>query len=201
MQKNLRKSAYKNMKNENRKSEIINTASKLFKEKGYSAVTMRDLAKEMGIKAASLYNHITSKQEILSVLIISLAEEFTEGMTVIINSDKNCIEKLKQIINLHITITSNNQFGMASLNNDWMHLEVTLNYYLELRKNYEDNFRKIIKKGINNNEIINENAEVIVFSILSTLRSLYIWLPIKEELNIPKLTKNLNNILLNGINK
>ncbi len=189
------------MKNENRKTEIINTASKLFKEKGYSAVTMRDLAKEMGIKAASLYNHITSKQEILSVLIISLAEEFTEGMTVIINSNNNCVEKLKQIINLHITITSNNQFGMASLNNDWMHLEATLSYYLELRKNYEDNFREIIKKGISNNEIINENAEVIVFSILSTLRSLYIWLPIKEELNIFKLTKNLNNILLNGISK
>ena len=41
-----------------RKLEIISVASTLFKEKGYSAVTMRDIAKVMGIKAASLYNHI-----------------------------------------------------------------------------------------------------------------------------------------------
>mgnify|MGYP000362561905 CR=1 FL=1 len=42
------------MKPENRKEEIVITAAKLFKEKGYSAVTMRDIAKAMGIKAASL---------------------------------------------------------------------------------------------------------------------------------------------------
>jgi len=41
---------------------------------------MRDLAAEMGIKAASLYNHIASKQEILWNIIISLAEEFTEEL-------------------------------------------------------------------------------------------------------------------------
>ncbi|MBT8253717.1 MAG: TetR/AcrR family transcriptional regulator, partial [Bacteroidia bacterium] len=45
------------MKSETRKEEIIRIAARLFKEKGYSAVTMRDLAKAMGIKAASLYNH------------------------------------------------------------------------------------------------------------------------------------------------
>ena len=53
------------MKGITRKEEIVKTAAKLFKEKGYSAVTMRDLATAMGIKAASLYNHINSKQEIL----------------------------------------------------------------------------------------------------------------------------------------
>jgi len=41
------------LKTETRKDEIIKTAAKLFKEKGYSAVTMRDLASAMGMKAAS----------------------------------------------------------------------------------------------------------------------------------------------------
>ena len=44
-----------------RKLEIITIASALFKDKGFSAVTMRDIAKAMGIKAASLYNHIKNK--------------------------------------------------------------------------------------------------------------------------------------------
>jgi len=61
------------IKPETRKEEILRVAAKLFKEKGYSAVTMRDLAKAMGIKAASLYNHINVKQEILKTIIISLA--------------------------------------------------------------------------------------------------------------------------------
>jgi AcrR family transcriptional regulator len=189
------------MKSETRKDEIIKTAAKLFKEKGYSAVTMRDLATAMGMKAASLYNHINSKQEILKAIIISLAEEFTNGMKLIKKSEVGAIEKLEQIVTLHVNITTQNTNGMASLNNDWMHLEEQLAYYLELRKKYEQDFIDIIKSGIENNEIIDSNPEVIMFSILSTLRSLYLWIPKKEELNRLELGKNLSEVLINGINK
>ena len=187
------------MKLETRKQEIILTAAKLFKEKGFSAVTMRDLASEMGIKAASLYNHINSKQAILKDIIISLAEEFTAGMETVLNSDENAIEKIKKIISLHVGITSNNTFGMASLNNDWMHLEEQLEYYLELRRKYEENFKEIIKTGISEGNIINENPEIMAFSILSTLRSLYLWIPKKEELNIQSLSESLSKFLITGI--
>lgn len=189
------------LKFETRKDEIIQTSAILFKKKGYSAVTMRDIAKAMGIKAASLYNHINSKQEILSEIIISLAEQFTEQMKMIKNSDETSINKLKQIVTLHVNITSNNQYGMASLNSDWMHLEDELEHYLKLRKNYEDDFRSIIEKGIQDNELINGNSEVMLFSMLSTLRSLYIWLPKKEDLDIKKFTTELSLVLINGINK
>jgi AcrR family transcriptional regulator len=189
------------MKQETRKDEIIRTSAVLFKEKGYSAVTVRDIAKSMGIKAASLYNHISSKQEILSNIIITLAEEFTQGMEVIKNKDINTIEKLKNIVDLHVKISTNNTFGMASLNNDWMHLEEQRDYYLRLRLDYEDNLRQIIKQGIEKNELQNSNVEVMLFSILSTLRSLYMWIPDKEDLQHANIATNLSNVLLTGLIK
>lgn len=189
------------MKHLSRRKEIIQYAAMLFTEKGYSAVTMRDIAKAVGIKAASLYNHISSKQEILAFIIISLAEEFTNGMEIILNSKNTSIEKLKQIIALHVSITSNNQSGMASLNSDWMHLEDKLDYYLQLREDYEDNFRTIIEQGISNNELKVENIEVMLFSILSTLRSLYVWIPNKENIQTNQLSNDLSAVLLNGIVK
>ena len=187
------------MKPSTRKEQIIKTAAKLFKEKGYSAVTMRDLASEMKIKAASLYNHINSKRDILNTIIISLAEEFTEGMKLIQLSNKNCIDKLKQIIELHVKISSKNTHAMACLNNDWMHLEDQLNYYKQLRTNYENDFRAILENGISSKEIVNTNPEVMMFSILTTLRSLYIWIPKKEDLNLQELINTLNYILIEGI--
>ncbi|WP_191858022.1 TetR/AcrR family transcriptional regulator [Hanstruepera ponticola] len=189
------------MKSETRREEIIQTAAQLFKEKGFSAVTMRDLATTMGMKAASLYNHISSKQEILKEIIISLAEEFTNGMEQINNSNQSSIQKLKDIIALHINITSKNTYGMASLNNDWMHLEGQLQYYLELRTNYENDFRNILIDGVSKNEIIDSDIETMLFSLLSTLRSLYLWIPKKEDLNFEELSKNLSTILISGINK
>ena len=187
------------MKPETRQQEIIRVAAKLFKEKGYSAVTMRDLAKAMGIKAASLYNHINSKQEILNAIIISLAEEFTDGMKQISTSNDSCIDKLKKIIDLHVNISSKNSYGMASLNNDWMHLVTQLAYYKKLRSDYENDFKTILERGIKAGEIVSAKPDVMMFSILTTLRSLHIWIPKKEDINSQELSNNLNNILINGI--
>ncbi len=189
------------MKPKTRKQQIINTAATLFKKKGYSAVSMRDIAKALGIKASSLYNHISSKQDILTEIIISLAEAFTNGMSVIKTSEITNVEKLNRIIELHVEITTKNTYEMASMNNDWMHLEERLEYYLELRDGYEENFRSIINEGINDNEIIKGNPEVMLFSILSTLRSLYLWIPKKEDLNAEDLAANLSQVLIHGIKK
>lgn len=191
------------MKNkiESRKEEIIKVATKLFKEKGYSAVTMRDIAKSMGIKAASLYNHINSKQDILKTIIISLAEQFTAGMLEIKSSGESCVNKLKAIIKLHVTLSSQNIYGMSSLNNDWMHLEEQMPYYIKLRSEYEDDFKNILEQGIGKGELINVKPDVMMFSILTTLRSLYLWIPKKEDIDLHDLTENLSQILLDGINK
>jgi TetR/AcrR family transcriptional regulator, cholesterol catabolism regulator len=188
-------------KSKSRKEEIIRVAAKLFREKGYSAVTMRDLATTMGIKAASLYNHISSKQEILQIIVIALAEEFTSEMKSIQSSNASCIDKLNKIIQLHVKLSSQNSYGMACLNNDWMHLEDQLEHYKLLRTAYEDDFRKILEDGISSGEIINVKPEIMMFSILTTLRSLYVWIPKKEDINLQELSKTLSKILITGINK
>ncbi|MFK7747054.1 MAG: TetR/AcrR family transcriptional regulator [Kordia sp.] len=187
-------------KTESRKEEIVRTAEMLFKKKGYSAVTMRDIAQAMGIKAASLYNHIQSKQQILSDIIIQIGEQFTEGMAEIVE-EKNTtsIQKLEQIIKLHVQITMENPSKMATMNNDWMHLEEKLDYYLQLRRNYEQSFRQILQEGIDKGELKAVNIEIILFSILSTLRSLYLWIPKKEEIIKENLLGKLSQVLLTGV--
>ena len=52
-------------KNESRKDLIVKAGASLFREKGFGAASMRDLAENIGVEAASLYNHIKSKNEIL----------------------------------------------------------------------------------------------------------------------------------------
>lgn len=188
------------MKPTDRKTEIINIAAKLFKEKGYSAVTMRDIAQAMDIKAASLYNHISSKQEILVLIIIKIAEEFTFAIDKILMTEDSSVKKIEKVIELHIDITIRNSEALACLNNDWMHLtDNDLIYFKKMREDYEQSFRTIIKTGIANNEIKNLNVEVIVFSILSTLRTLYLWYGMKNAVKPSVLKSNMIQVLLNGI--
>ncbi|SHF59133.1 transcriptional regulator, TetR family [Flavobacterium fontis] len=189
------------MKPTDRKTEIINVAARLFKEKGYSAVTVRDIAQAMNIKAASLYNHIQSKQEILVLIVITIAEEFTTVMEEVQQSEASAIAKIERIIQLHIDITLRNPDALACLNNDWMHLEqeADLKYFLKMRTDYEENFRQIVKEGVRNGEIQHHNPEVIIFSILSTLRTLYLWYNKTKSLSENTLRNDMRNVLLNGI--
>jgi AcrR family transcriptional regulator len=188
------------MKITDRKTEILTVAAQLFKEKGYSAVTMRDIAQAMDIKAASLYNHIKSKQEILVLIVVEMAEEFTTTMNEVVNSGETTIKKIEKIIQLHIDITLRDANALACLNNDWMHLSDTeLSYFIKMREEYEENFRTIIKKGIEEGEIKNLNLEVIIFSTLSTLRTLYLWYGKKKSPNPSVLKSNMIQVLLSGI--
>ncbi|RZJ30929.1 MAG: TetR/AcrR family transcriptional regulator [Flavobacterium sp.] len=183
-----------------RKTEIITIAARLFKEKGYSAVTMRDIAQAMSIKAASLYNHIKSKHEILVLIIIEIAEEYTNTISQIVSSSDTTVQKLEKVIQLHIDITVRNPEALASLNNDWMHLpEDELAYFLKMREEYEEMFRKIVTDGIALGEIKNCNPEVMIFSMLSTLRTLYLWYGKKKDFNASVLRSNLREILIRGI--
>ena len=183
-----------------RKSEILSVSAKLFRERGYSAVTMRDIAQALDIKAASLYNHIKSKQEILRDIIIEIAESFTHGMLEIIDSDSSATEKVKLLINLHIDITLRDPNEMACLNNDWIHLEANeRTYYLKMREEYEENFRKIILSGIQNKEFKNLNADIIIFSMLSSLRTIYLWYGKKKAVNTLSLKEDIAALLLTGL--
>ncbi|MBW2962369.1 TetR/AcrR family transcriptional regulator [Mesonia aestuariivivens] len=188
------------MKFTTRKKEIIFTAAKLFRKKGYSAVSMRDLAQALDMKAASLYNHINSKQEILSIIILEVAENFTQHIDSVLPQEASSIEKLESVIENHIKITVEKTDALACLNNDWMHLEqLALENYLQMRNTYEAKMRSIIEQGIKEKELKTANIELVLFSLLSTLRTLYLWYAKNRTVSIKLLTNEMKQNLLLGI--
>ena len=55
------------------KERIFDEAISLFAQKGYTETTMRDIAKAVDIQAGSIYNHFSSKDELLSAVLELLA--------------------------------------------------------------------------------------------------------------------------------
>ncbi len=64
------------MPKENRKELIIREALKLFSEKGFAAVSMRDLAESVGISVSTIYHYYESKQALVRDMIVR-ADELT----------------------------------------------------------------------------------------------------------------------------
>src|SRR6185503_7657207 len=90
--------------NLSRKEQVIRKAAELFKDKGYAAASMRDLAQLLGIEAASLYSHIKSKEEILRTLCFDMATEFRSSLDEVEKQDVSSTEKLRRGIIGHIQV-------------------------------------------------------------------------------------------------
>ena len=64
------------MKQEDTKQRILDKALELFSTQGYDAVSVGEIAKAVGIKAPSLYNHFPSKQAIFDAILESTAAQY-----------------------------------------------------------------------------------------------------------------------------
>ena len=64
------------MKQEDTKQKILDKALELFSARGYDSVSVDQIAKAVGIKAPSLYNHFPGKQAIFDALVESTAARY-----------------------------------------------------------------------------------------------------------------------------
>lgn len=63
---------------ENTKASIIYQALKLFSDRGYEGVSMRDIASAVGIKAASIYNHFKNKEDIFHSIFGEMTKRYAQ---------------------------------------------------------------------------------------------------------------------------
>ena len=67
------------MKQEDNKQKILEKALELFSTYGYDSVSVGEIAKAVGIKAPSLYNHFPSKQAIFDAIVEATAAQYEKG--------------------------------------------------------------------------------------------------------------------------
>ncbi len=183
-----------------RKEQIIQTAAQLFHEKGFHAVSMRDLAEKLDIKAASLYNHIFSKKEILANIVMDLAQDFTTHIQQTNKTQTSSLAKLEAIVAMHITTSLKKTDFLACMNKEWMNLETPQRkLYLKLRQEYEDTFLQIIVTGIETGEFEKRNPDILTFSLLSSLRTFYHWYTKNPQFTQKELIREMQLNLLTGI--
>jgi TetR/AcrR family transcriptional regulator, cholesterol catabolism regulator len=184
----------------NRKEEIIKEAAILFKERGYGAASMRELAERVGIEAASLYNHIKSKDEILKEICFNTAKQYTDQLDLIEIKTSSSIAKLDDLIRLHVSMVVACREEVFVCNNEFKHLKMPhLADFQTVRRGYEKRFLGIIKAGIETGELKALDANTALFTILSAVRWLEMWYRPERKISAEELHKNVASMLLDGL--
>jgi AcrR family transcriptional regulator len=186
----------------NRKEQITETAAKLFRKKGYMATTMRDLAAELGIEAASIYHHVKSKEELLESICFDMANKFILNVKEVNDIYFNAEEKLRLAIKLHIQTITENQNQSTVFLQEWRNLsEPNLSKFKMLRDQYENQFTVIIIDGENEDIFDFVDKKFAVLSILSTINFVNEWYNPKGKMNAAEIADKLSNFILSGLRK
>ncbi len=189
-------------KNASKKDVIIQNAATLFKSKGFSSASMRELAEAVGVEAPSLYNHIGSKSELLQGICFKVANAFTSYLDSTENTLGKYTERLEQIIRFHIRMMLDNFDEVYVANHEWKHLkEPYLSNFLLQRRSYEKRLISLMEGGIMAKEFKHTNPYVAVLTILSAVRGLEFWQQHKKNISSQVLEDDMVNHLLKGITK
>lgn len=113
------------MKTEDTKATILEKALELFSENGYDAVSVDQIAKTVGIKAPSLYNHFPGKRAIFDAIVEKTArqyEDYTDEINIHVQalsqdlglfskiSEEHLAEKMRQIFDFSLHNRAIRQF-------------------------------------------------------------------------------------------
>jgi len=189
-------------KKASKKDLITRKASAMFREKGFPATSMRDLADEVGLEAASLYNHIKSKSEILQEIIYHTANDCNVHLESLEENGMSGIKKIESLIRFHVQMMLNRFDDYCVMINEWIHLsEPYLTNFTTQRRNYVQKMESIIEEGVRNKEMKPVMPYVAMLTILSSVRGLEFWHRSGKKVSPQDIEDNMVNYLINGLKK
>jgi AcrR family transcriptional regulator len=190
-----------NNKNETRKEFITSAAARLFREKGFSATGMRDLAGEVGVEAASLYNHIRSKAELLQEICFRTANQFSAQLNELeLDNSQTSLQKLEAILRHHIQWWVAKPDDMLVTNNESKYLqEPYLSTFMNERRLYVRRIEAIMEDGIRKGQLSGIQPYSAVLTLLSMVRGIEFWHRTKKNISAEALEENMVKHFIDGL--
>ena len=96
---------------EERRNEIIETAGKLFEEKGYEQTQVQDIVNEIGVAKGLFYYYFKSKDEVMEELADRYADAIIDAVNKLIDKDIATFDKINRIFQIFID-SAEKKFGI-----------------------------------------------------------------------------------------
>src|SRR5437870_273586 len=85
-----------------RAEEVYTAALRLFREKGYHATSMQDIAEAVGLYKGSLYHYIDGKEELLvQVFERAMGGLVADAERIVRDTHLRAADQLRQVLELH----------------------------------------------------------------------------------------------------
>lgn len=176
--------------------DIILAAADVLHQNGYEATTMKDIAAQVNLTAASLYHHFKNKDTLLlAVLERGLKQAYQQIEAITKDTEKSVIQKLREMVRWHVlTVTRNPTVSTAmvfevrslmslktasldeSQNDDTDYDFLTRrDAFFDLRDKFEALFRYTVREGIQNGDFRAVDPAIFAKMMLGANNWVAVW--------------------------
>jgi TetR/AcrR family transcriptional regulator, cholesterol catabolism regulator len=184
-----------------KEQEIIAVAARLFKEKGYRATTLEDIAAAVGMLKGSLYYYIRSKEELLYLVVRDPIRQAYNKLEEIVKSDAPVRVKIAQAITNHMTLFHQHYPHIAVYLHDFHHLLQKLEKNaIETPKHYQRLWAELLQQGVQTGELRYDlDTKVTGYAILGMCNWIYRWYNPHGALSAEDIAAIFTKLVLEGL--
>jgi len=179
---------------------VLAAAAHLFRIRGYSGTTTREIAAELGVTKATLYHHIGGKEDLLYNMSVASLEGIFTDVSRAIAMETDPLERLVVAIKTHVKRMLTDLDNYAATVTELRSLRgERAKHVQELRRRYDELLRTVLRGAVEQGTIRDDiDLKYLTLGLLNMLRGTLFWFNPAGDLSPEELGDVLADMYLNG---
>jgi TetR/AcrR family transcriptional regulator, cholesterol catabolism regulator len=183
-----------------RSPEIIDAAARVFATLGYYGATTQDIADVLGIRQASLYYYLPSKEVALEIVCTHGVEDFYKAAKAIAAGPGTAREKLISLVRAHITpVVDRGDFVRVFLTQRQFLPQASRRRVGKWSRAIEQLFEAVVRDGVRGGEFrADADPRLTTLALLGMANAVAGWYS-KEQASIERIGNEFAALILRGL--
>jgi AcrR family transcriptional regulator len=154
---------------------VLQTATRLFLERGWSRATMQELAERLNITKPALYNYFENKEDVLKHCILLNNERTKAAFEAAEAHAGTGIERLRIFMRLYVAVSTSEAGACVNRIDDRELQEELRSEFGAIKRVIDRRARKLVDEGIADGSIVPCDSRMATFVFMSAIQSISRW--------------------------
>jgi AcrR family transcriptional regulator len=183
-----------------READLLTAAIRLFRQRGYHATSMEDLAQALGMNRGSLYHYIPSKDELLWIVLSHSFDLLDTRVVPILASDCPPVERLRGAIREHLRVAADHADELSLIQIELRSLSADRRAEMIGRRDgYERLWRDAVARGVESGALRPIDVRLAGIGILSACNWFTQWFRPGGGLDVDEIAERFTDLFLVGL--
>lgn len=182
------------------REQILEAAAQIFREKGFHAASMQDIAQAVNLQKGSLYHHVSSKQEMLVDILDLALDMLIESLIGVMEQSVSPEEKLRIAVETYLEDLTQRPDLAAVLLLEHRSLESEYRKrHIPRRDRFENLWLQIIEEGVEQGVFVTDSPGLAVKALLGVINWTIMWYRPDGALSATEIAQKSADLFLNGL--